>query len=465
MYAEREVLISALQAVIDEVPRSVEPLGAYARGNEVRYLFLHPHGVECIVVDACDAVLPSLAADLPLYDWHEREMRQKNGITFDAVPDARPLFIGGDSAPKALTAEGKGVNVVVVGPVHAGVIEPGRFTFSTGGETTVHLDAQFSYGHRDIERACVGRDALELPALVARICGGCTVARSWAYARALEFLAGITVDETTDYARVILAELERLHNHIFDLANAASGAGYGRGLTIGLGLRERALRLCLKATEHRLMFDAIVPGGVRAGILGDRQGLRAGVRELRTGVDRFTNELFENRSVVRRFEGAGIVDAETARLFGACGPARRASGGTLDVRRFAPYGAYAAIGVRAAVSSDGDVLARCSVKRDEITESFRILEQALNALDGHTIPMPQTPALVGGRATTAVEGPRGTETVSVELDARGAIERVHVISASYRNWPVVARAMEGNIIPDFPLVNKSFNLCYSCMDR
>jgi Ni,Fe-hydrogenase III large subunit len=464
-YRERELAPDEAYQVLAHMSEESEPLGAYANGKDLVYLFLRADGVHGVRIDPKGDPTRSLSADLPLYDWHEREMRQKHNVGFVGHPDLRPLIIDNDGIPPALTAQGGGVNVVVVGPVHAGIIEPGRFTFSTGGETTIHLDAQFSYGHRDIERALEGRDAIETAPLVARICGGCSVARSWAYARALESLAGYECDEPTECARVVFAELERLYNHVFDLASAASGAGYGRGLAIGLGLKERVLALCNDATSHRFMFDAVVPGGVKAGVLQKPGTLRADLQMLHADVDRFMDELFENRSVLRRFQGAGVVDAQTARLFGACGPTRRASGGTLDVRTFSPYGIYARLGVRAMTSSAADVLARCQVKRDEIGEAFRLIHDTLALLTGQAIPAPRVIRPQAGRTTTAVEGPRGLETVSLEIGDSGSIGRIHVISASYRNWPIVARAMEGNIIPDFPLINKSFNLCYSCMDR
>jgi len=465
MYAEIAIAPERVRESVAELAETARALGAYASGTSVRYLFLRPQGVLCATIDAGVGALPSMANEMPLYDWHEREMREKQGIAFDGHPDTRRLYIGDGPVPEAMTAQGEGINVVVVGPVHAGIIEPGRFTFSTGGETTIHLDTQFSYSHRDIERALIGRNALEIAPSIARICGACSIARSWSYARALESLGGIECDEATEYARVVLAELERLYNHVFDLANAASGAGYGRGLTTGLGLKERILRLCAAVTQHRLIFDAIVPGGMRTGVLRDPQAVRADLRAIRRDVERFAKELFENRSVVRRFAGAGLLDVRTARLFGACGPAGRASGVELDVRTFCAYGAYAGLDVRIATEKGGDVLARCSVKRSEIAESFRLIDASLAVLGDSSIPDPQTVECGTGRTSTAVEGSRGIETLSIEISGDGTIERLHVISASYRNWPTVARAMEGNIIPDFPLVNKSFNLCYSCMDR
>lgn len=466
MYRETAVPLARLQERILTEASAREPLGAYASADRLYYLFLEEDGVLAATVTlGPQALVPSLTSTLPLFDWHEREMRQQQGILFAAHPDPRPLFAAGSEVPEALTAQGKGVSIVVVGPVHAGVIEPGRFTFSTGGETVIHLEAQLSYAHRGLERFLEGREAVEAAYYLGRLCGGCSAARSWAYARALEELAGSECADSAEHARVVFAELERLYNHLFDLASAASGAGYGRGLTVGLGLKERVLRLCAEAAGHRLLFDAICPGGVRDGVLRNPTELRAQLRAMRGEVDRFTGELFENGSVVRRFEGAGVLTPERARAFGAVGPARRASGGTIDVRNYAPYGDYRQLGVRPAHASAGDVFARCDVKRQELAESFRLLDESLAALEDAPPCIPQPLAPGQGNVTTVVEGPRGAESVSVETDARGRLLRLHAISASYRNWPVVVEAMEGNIMPDFPLINKSFNLCYSCADR
>jgi Ni,Fe-hydrogenase III large subunit len=465
VYRETHIPLAQVRDCVEQACKTCEPLGAFASRRHVYYLFLEERGVLSATVPVGEMPLPSLTAGMPLYDWHEREMRQKQNILLESHPDSRPLFFGCGDPPKALTAEGKGINVVVVGPVHAGVIEPGRFTFSTGGETTIHLDAQFSYSHRDIERFLEGHDAFEAAWYVGRICGGCSVARSWAYARALEQLAGVDCDEQSDYGRLIFAELERIYNHVFDLASCAAGAGYGRSHAVGLGLKERMLRLCANVANHRLLFDAVQPGGVRSDVLRQPSSLRVDLSALRSDIDRFTEDLFENRSVLRRFNGSGIVAAEVARVFGAVGPARRASGGTMDVRSFSPYGAYRKLDVKRSGASAGDVTARCSVKRAEIEESFRLIQLALGELGSIPLPAPKDIAIGEGAMTAVTEGPRGAETVSIECDRSGRLERFHAISASYRNWPIAVRAMEGNIIPDFPLVNKSFNLCYACADR
>jgi Ni,Fe-hydrogenase III large subunit len=465
MYRETLISYADVREYALTTSQTLEPLGAYASNGRIRYLFLEEAGVFGAMLEVNDEPVPSLTPLMPLFDWHEREMREKQNIAFQGHPDGRPLFGGAANPDAAVTAEGKGVNVVVVGPVHAGIIEPGRFTFSTGGETVIHLDSQLGFSHRNLEPSFEGRDAAGAAYFIARICGGCSVARSWAYARAVEALAGIEVDEPAELSRVVFAELERLYNHVFDLGSSCAGAGFGRGHTFGLRLKEQLQQLCAEICGHRLLFDAVCPGGVRQGVLRQPLELRSKLQALRGDVERFTDELFDNGSVVRRFDDSGILDSNIARAFGVVGPARRASGGAIDVRAYAPYGPYRRLAVRTAIAEAGDVLARCEVKRQEIAESFRLLEEVLSALGRVPARDPLYVAAGEGAVTTAVEGARGAETVSVEADARGRLKRVHIISASYRSWPVVGRAMEGNIIPDFPLVNKSFNLCYSCADR
>lgn len=428
-----------------------EPLGAFADGDVVECLLLGHDGITAYVTQVPKEERTMLAAARPMFDWDEREMRGE-------------LFIQNGYFPEALVAEGRGVTAIVVGPVHAGIIEPGRFTFSSGGETVVHLDAQLSYSRRGVESALRGLGCLEAANRVARICASCSVARSYAYALAVERLSGVDCGEETDLARLALAELERLYNHLFDMAVACAGAGYGRGQLEGYRLKERVQRLCAAHYGHRYLFDTIVPGGVAAGEPSDREILRDALHELKDVVKRYGDHLFRTDSLVRRFEGAGIVPAETAAAFGAVGPTRRASALDFDVRTRAPYGAYRGLDPAVALERTGDVLARVRVKYTEALESIRLLDTALALLGNHCVKPRAVSQSASGRMAVAVEGPRGAETVSIEC-IDGRIAGCHFISASYRNWPVVTRAMEGNIVPDFPLVNKSFNLCYACADR
>ena len=239
-----------------------------------------------------------------------------------------------------------------------------------------------------------------------------------------------------------------------------------RGFVNGMALKERAMRLCEAAGGHRLLFDAIVPGGVGDGVFRQPAQLGADLSALAKDVEKYLATLFGNGSVVSRWQRTGVVSQEVARAFGAVGPAHRASRGTVDVRTFSPYGVYGRFALHVPAEVSGDAFARCSVKRDELRESLRLCEFALSLLGRARPPAAERAFPIPcGRTLATVEGARGAETLAVHVDEQGRLERLHAISASYRNWPVVARAMDGNIVPDFPLVNKSFNLCYACVDR
>jgi len=458
--------MKAFAAAVAERARTGIPLGSYASDEMLHYGFLEPTGPVLLSkrIDPAEP-MPALGPAFPVFAWDEREMADERGVRFSDPADARPFWGHDGRMPEAIVAHGAGVMQVVVGPVHAGIIEPGRFTFSSGGETVVHLDAQLGYAHRGVERALEGRPALAAARLVARICGSCSAARSHAFALALESLAGIIVSPATANARLVLCELERIVNHLNDLAMSASGAAWVPGFTRGMALKERAMRLCAVASGHRLLFDAIVPGGIADGVLADPVSFGSLLEELEGAVDDYLDALFGNGSVISRWRGAGIVPHTTAAACGAVGPAHRASGGEVDVRRTAPYGAYRDFQLTVAHARRGDVLARCRVKRAELRASFGLIARGLGVMGERVAGGPVRLELGRGIGLGCVEGPRGTELVAVHLDEDACIERFHAISASYRNWPVVARAMEGNIIPDFPLVNKSFNLCYACADR
>ncbi len=440
------------QRVLHEAEHALA-LGALASDERASYLFLEQGGIHELTAAVGDGdELFACSPDLPLFMWDERDMHGKHGIALRGMPQETPAM------------QGRGLTTIVVGPVHAGIIEPGRFTLHSGGETVVHLDVQLGFSHRHTEERMEGRGALDAAPSIARICGACSVARSWTYARAIERLAGLECDEHLERARLVFAELERLYNHIFDLASASAAAGYQRGQIEGLRLKERVQRLCAVHGGHRFLFDTIVPGGVREGVLADPAALRAALRALRGDVERYGASLFATSSLIGRFETTGVVSPAIARAFGAVGPALRASGGNGDVRAIAPYGAYREIRPSIPSAREGDALARSRIKYSEALDSLCLIDAALAELGGHATAKPHGIEPVSGRTIAASEGPRGAEVLCVEADA-GRLRRIHVISASFRNWPIVVRAMEGNIVPDFPLVNKSFNLCYACADR
>ncbi len=364
-----------------------------------------------------------------------------------------------------MTASGRGRTDIVVGPVHAGIIEPGRFTFNTFGETIASLDVQLGFSHRGIEHVLAGMPATDAAPRIARICGACSVARSWAYARALEGLAGVQLDGHSEFVRLIVAELERIYNHLFDIGSTCAGAGYGFGRTTALGLKERVHRVCAELSGHRFLFDAIVPGGVRSGMCIEPDRARRELMAVRDGVERLIADILGNSSVYHRFEGTGRVTLQTAREVRAVGPALRASGDGVDTRVQNRYGAYEHITPQVVVETCGDVLARFRVKVGELRESLRLAMYGLEQVHFWPSYGPQPLRPEAGTMIGIVEGARGVESVIVECDAHGVLRNVRVTSASARNWPLIARAMEGNIVPDFPLVAKSFNLCYACVDK
>ena len=442
------------------------PAGAYADTDFAYYVFLNSRGAYAFS-QALHSGRPlrALSATIPLFSWDEREMAQDWAVRFDDLPDDRPLHANEGEMPAARFAQGVGIMQFVVGPVHAGIIEGGRFTFSSGGETIVYLDAQLGYAHRGVEGALKDASPVQAAAKIARICGGCSAARSLAYAMAIEKLAAFEPEPEIELVRLIVAELERVYNHLADLAAGASGAGYAAGFARGMALKERAMRLCHAVSGHRLLFDAIAPGGLGRPLLEDRAAFGMELSALERDVRLYVDALFGNASVISRWAGAGIVPHATAQAFGAVGPAFRASGGSIDIRSFTPYAAYRWLPVSVACREAGDVRARCEVKRDETIESLGLIRRALHELRYTSLP-PQEPLEARpGIGLSVVEGPRGTELVAVHVGANKCIERIHFISASYRNWPIAVRAMENNIVPDFPLVNKSFNLCYACADR
>jgi Ni,Fe-hydrogenase III large subunit len=442
------------------------PLGAYAFADESHYLFVDDNGTRMISrALPSDRAAGAVSATIPLYSWDEREMAQEWDVRFVGLPDPRPLRAVDGAMPVATSAVGEGLTHFVVGPVHAGIIEAGRFSFSSGGESVIHLDGQLSYGHRGVERRLAGLSVFEAARFVARVCGGCSASRSMAYAQAIESLTDADAGPWADCARLVILELERLYNHLSDLAATSAGAGWGPGFARGMALKESTNRICAAASGHRLLFDAIVPGGVRWSTLSESEALLRQVNALRNDIGRYLDDLFGNASVVARWHGAGKIHRETLRAFGALGPTRRAGGDAVDLRTLRPYGGYRSFQVRVGSALSSDVFARSCVKRDEILESIRLIRVALTAMRNDA-PTPALRLLVGpGTAVGAAEGPRGIETVAVHVDTHDCLARIHFASASYRNWPIVARSMEGNIVPDFPLVNKSFNLCYACVDR
>ncbi len=364
--------------------------------------------------------------------------------------------------------EGDGVHEIPVGPVHAGIIEPGHFRFSIVGEKVLRLEQRLGYVHKGIEKRFEQLAPAEGHRLAARVSGDSTVAYGWAYCMALESCAGVSVPPRAAALRALMLERERVANHLGDLGALGNDAALAFGLAQFSRLREDWLRVSHEVFGHRLMMDLIVPGGVGCD-LSDAQLatlraqcdlIEAEVRTLRTIYD-------EHAGLQDRFMTTGIVSGALADKLGLTGLAARASGRGSDLRADHQWWPYFQLQASAARDARGDVAARVAVRFDEVFESLRlmraIVDQMPQSATFQPIELPADARLGAGW----VEGWRGEILVSLELEpeAQGhRIARCHCHDPSWQNWPVLEHAVIGNIVPDFPLINKSFNLSYSGQD-
>lgn len=432
---------------------------------------------------------PSITPLVPAAHWDEREARDLLGIVPVGHPDPRRLVlhetfprgyhplrkdVPSDVRPPIeerhfvpFEVHGEGVYQLPVGPIHAGVIEPGHFRFSAIGERVLHLDARLFFVHRGLEKLVEGRSFGAALPLVERACGVCTVTHALAYAQAVEELTDTEIPPRARWARVLLAELERLYNHVGDLGNICAGIGFHSGVARLGWLKERLLRLNDGLTGHRYLTGLIAPGG----LVGDLDpGGLAGLVEVLDAIGRevaaAVRAVIRSEGAMERFHATGVVSTDTALALGALGVAARASGIAGDLRRDRPYAAYGELDVPLITAAAGDVAARFHIRAQEAHESLRLVREALGRLPAGPIcsSLATTP-VPGASALGAAEGPRGASWVWLRAGADGTIDRLRLRSASFANWPVVAAAAPGNLVPDFPLINKSFELCYACADR
>jgi Ni,Fe-hydrogenase III large subunit len=369
-----------------------------------------------------------------------------------------------DSYP-FVRVEGEGVHEIAVGPVHAGTIEPGHFRFSVVGEKVLRLEERLGYVHKGIELRFTQLPILEAHRLAARVSGDSAVAFSWAYCQALEGIANTDIPPRAAWLRALYLEVERVANHLGDLGALGNDAGFAFGLMQFSRLKEQLLRASQGAFGQRYLMDAVVPGGTQ------RDLTRTGVPLLRRCLREIAHEVLtlrtiydEHEGVRDRFTGAGIVTPELAARLGLTGLAGRASGQAFDLRSDLPCEPYPQLSVTKIGRTDGDVAARVAVRFDELQESCRLIQRILDSLPGgdHLAPV-RVPA-DGAVGAGLIEGWRGPVWVALEAGPAGTIRRCHPHDPSWQNWPVLEHAIIGNIVPDFPLINKSFNLSYSGHD-
>jgi Ni,Fe-hydrogenase III large subunit len=361
--------------------------------------------------------------------------------------------------------EGDGVHEIPVGPVHAGIIEPGHFRFSIVGEKVLKLEERLGYVHKGIERRFTDMPILEGHRLAARVSGDSAVAYAWAYCQALEGLTDTPVPARALHLRALCLELERLQNHLGDLGALGNDAGFAFGLAQFSRLKEQLTRAMHAAIGQRYLLDAVVPGGT-AFDLDERRttALGAVVREIGESVLELRRIYDEHAGVRDRFVGAGEVTPELARRLGLAGLAGRASDQAVDLRADRPWAPYDVLRAAKCVQSTGDVAARVAVRFDEVQESCRLVAIVLDTLPAGEVHLTVAPPSEQTLGVGLIEGWRGPVMVALETTAGGGIRRCHPHDPSWQNWPVLEHAIIGNIVPDFPLINKSFNLSYSGHD-
>jgi Ni,Fe-hydrogenase III large subunit len=423
---------------------------------------------------------PSVGALHPPAIRLERAIQSLFGFAPEGASDVRPwldLGFWDVSAPLGartpapatkpaypfLPVDGEGLHQIPVGPVHAGIIEPGHFRFTANGETVARLEQRLGYVHKGIESLMAGATLERAAQLAGRTSGDSTVAYGLAFAHAVEAVLGAEPPPRALYLRALMAELERLANHFGDIGAICNDASFSLMHAHCGILRERVLRAAETCFGHRLMMDRIVPGGVAADL--DAAGV-AQIRDCLLAIgQRFPRliELYDNTASLQdRTAATGIVRAELARQFGAPGYVGRASGRAFDARKTPGYPPYAALDFTVPVLTAGDVNARVWIRIREVEQSLALIDQILDTL-------PQGPikaALDGegpGEGLGLAESFRGDVLVWVRLEGH-RVARCHLRDPSWLQWPLLEAAIEGNIVADFPLCNKSFNCSYSGHD-
>jgi Ni,Fe-hydrogenase III large subunit/Ni,Fe-hydrogenase III component G len=423
---------------------------------------------------------PSVGALHPPAIRLERTIRSLYGLEPVGAPDIRPwLDLGfwdvqhplGARRPAPATrpgyaflpAEGESLHQIPVGPVHAGIIEPGHFRFTAGGETVVRLEERLGYVHKGIESLLTGASIERAAQFAARTSGDSTVAYGIAFARAVEAALGAEAPPRAHYLRALMAELERLANHFGDIGAICNDASFALMHAHCGILREYVLRAAEASFGHRLMMDRVVPGGVACDL--DAAGLiriRETLRHIRSRFPRLV-ELYDNTaSLMDRTVATGIVRPELARQFAAPGYVGRGSGRRFDARKTPGYPPYDQLDFEVPVFTAGDVDARVWVRIREVEQSLALIDQMLARLPAGPVAA-AIPDRGGGEGLALAEGFRGDVLVSMRI-ADGLIARCHLRDPSWFQWPLLEAAIEGNIVADFPLCNKSFNCSYSGHD-
>lgn len=492
---ERDTLVPFAEYVRDRFGARPELIVAEdtraARGTfTLRYLF-ELDGVDLFIVASVavpedDRRFPSMATRWYLASRFEREIHDLFGLIPTGHPDLRrlplhqfwpaayhPLLKDAPSPPAFADdgtpfpfrrVEGEGIHEITVGPVHASIIEPGHFRFSVEGETIVNLETRLYFVHKGIERLFETVPLERAVELAERISGDSSVAHALAFCQALESTAALQIPRRAAYLRVALLELERLYNHIADVGAICTDTGFAVANAHAMRIREDILRLNARLAGHRLLRGALIAGGVTCDVTAAQMAdVRETVRRAVNDFDDIVAIALDNSLVLDRLHGTGYLSKQTARELQVVGLAARASGIDRDARRDHPFAAYADLPPRVPVYSEGDVWARLMVRVEEAREAANLIMRALDGLPEGKISAPLPPLPAGASGFGLVEGWRGP--IWHWLVGEGdRLMRVKIKDPSFANWPALHYAILKNIVPDFPLVNKSFNLSYAGND-
>ena len=437
---------------------------------------------------ANDRLYRSITPHVHAAKWYEREIRDMFGLIAEGHPDLRRL-VRHEHWPKGTHPlkkdfawdtvlerrqgeyafrhiEGEGVFEVPVGPIHAGIIESGHFRFSVAGEPIMQLEIRHFWKHRGVEKLFENLSLANGVALAEKVSGDTSLGHSLCYCQAVETLMGIEVPPRARYLRTLFLELERLHNHIGDVGAICNDTAYAVAHAHCGRLKERIMQLNDRLTGSRFLRRVNVVGGVATDV---RRGLLdAVIRELDEIEEDFgevTQILFANASLADRLETTGVLKERTARDHGVMGVVGRGSNINRDVRRDHPFAAYGELTFKVPLYRYGDVRARMRVRIDEIHETMSLIRQVRKGLPDGPIAVTDLPLPSPGEwALSAVEGWRGEILYFVMAGTDGRIHRCKVRDPSFVNWPAIQLAVLGNIIPDFPVINKSFNLSYAGTD-
>jgi len=415
---------------------------------------------------ACSDVLttyPALTPDCPQANWFEREIWEQTGVIPEGHPWLKPIRFAKErvGVTDFFRVEGEEVHEVAVGPVHAGVIEPGHFRFQCHGERVKHLEISLGYQHRGVERALIGGPNKRTVHYMETLAGDTTIGHTTAYAMITESLAGVEPSARADALRGIALELERMGNHTGDLGAMAGDVGYQPTASYCGRLRGDFLNLTALMCGSRFGRGLVRDGGTVFDIdaaRGKRMAER--LRLVLSNVNEAVNLLWETPSVMGRFEGTGVVSRETAESLGLVGPVARACGIERDVRGDYPFGVYRFSQIPVATCATGDVFARAQVRDVEIQRSAQFVLDRLESLPQGEIRKPVPTLARETVAVSLVEGWRGEICHTAITDSEGQFEAYKIVDPSFHNWMGLAMALREQEISDFPICNKSFNLSY-----